>query len=92
LKEITIRDVPGGMHDALVDNVLKILNPNALSINLHNYLCHFSDYAPWNDIDFFEPVLNATPQLCSLYLRISPANEKNYMDDLGIACSRINTH
>ncbi|CAF3473579.1 unnamed protein product [Rotaria socialis] len=92
LKAITIRDVPGGVYDALVDHVLEILNPSALSIHLNNKLYHFSDYAAWNDIDFLEPVLNAIPQLCSLYLRISPAYEKSYMDDLDIACSRINTH
>ncbi|CAF4064315.1 unnamed protein product [Adineta steineri] len=93
LKAITIQDIPFRLYDSLLDDILPLFNKlESLTIDLNADHYHHSDYNQWTDIDFLVPILNSFPQLCSLYLKISPVYDKNYLNDVNMISSSMSSH
>ena len=93
LKAMTIEDVPVRVYNSVMHSFLPLCHLHSLSIDLNGKHFHYySEYHSWADIDFVVPLLNSISELRSLYLRISPKYDRNYMRDLRVTSPRITTH
>jgi hypothetical protein len=93
LKSITIRDIPLKFYRSIFVDILPSFNTlQSLTIDMNNNHYHYSDYDEWTDIDFIVPILNSLPQLCSLYLKISPTYNATYLNNVNMISSSMSPH
>jgi hypothetical protein len=92
LKAITIYDIPLDSYNKLLFTYLPLFNFQSLTIDLDDDQYYSSDYNQWTDIDFIVPILNTFPQLCSLYLKISPNYNTEYINHINIISSQLLPH